>query len=323
MKFNQQPRSRFNLAWASLAALLLGLAAPASSQTADSFNPGPNSNVWAIAVQTNGSVLVGGDFTSIGPASHQLFGAVKPGRKPGRQVRRVRRCRGHVHRRPAGWQDSGWRVFQHTAGMACTNLGRLNIDGSFDTNFIAAADNSVQCLAVQADGTILCGGSFMTLRRSTVQRPGPTRDQRHPDTTFTPNPDQPVTTPWRCNPTDKIRWVAFHDLGWQSCLSLGRLNTTNGTLDATFTPSPNAPVTTLAVQADGKILVWRLIHHAGQASPATTLDGSMPTAAWMRTFIPRPNGPPLSVVLQADGTIVVGGSFTRPRQGRPACSSGV
>ena len=63
MKHNQQPRWRFNLAWASLTALGLALAAPSYSQTADSFNPGANSNVWALAVQTNGYVLVGGDFT--------------------------------------------------------------------------------------------------------------------------------------------------------------------------------------------------------------------------------------------------------------------
>ncbi|MGA2657659.1 MAG: delta-60 repeat domain-containing protein, partial [Verrucomicrobiota bacterium] len=78
MKFDQQSRSRFDLAWASLAALLLGLAAPASSQTADSFNPGANSNVLAIAIQTDGKVLVGGDFTSIGPRATNYLARLNP-----------------------------------------------------------------------------------------------------------------------------------------------------------------------------------------------------------------------------------------------------
>ena len=33
---------------------------------ADSFNPNPNSNVFCLAVQPDGKVLVGGAFTSIG-----------------------------------------------------------------------------------------------------------------------------------------------------------------------------------------------------------------------------------------------------------------
>src|SRR3974377_2182476 len=38
----------------------------ALSQTPDSFNPGPNNSVNALALQTDGKILVGGTFTNLG-----------------------------------------------------------------------------------------------------------------------------------------------------------------------------------------------------------------------------------------------------------------
>jgi uncharacterized delta-60 repeat protein len=309
MKFNQQPRSRFNLAWASLAALLLGLAAPASSQTADSFNPGPNSNVWAIAVQTNGSVLVGGDFTSIGPRATNYLARLNPDGtldpKFGGFANAEVMC---IAVQPDGKILVGGS-FTTLAGQACTNLGRLNIDGSLDTNFVAAPDNSVSCLVVQADGRILCAGSFLSLNGQPCSGLARLGTNGTPDTTFTPNPDQPVKA-LAVLPDGKILvGGSFLNLAGQSCMSLGLLNA-DGSLDGAFAPGPNAPVSTLTVQADGKILVGGSFstldnfpcNYLGRLNADGTLDSS---------FIPNPNGPPLSVVLQADGTIVVGGSFTR------------
>jgi beta-propeller uncharacterized protein DUF5122 len=43
------------------------------------------------------------------------------------------------------------------------NIGRLNADGSLDTNFNPGANNWVWAIAVQSDGTLLVGGAFTTL----------------------------------------------------------------------------------------------------------------------------------------------------------------
>ncbi|HXP63751.1 MAG TPA: hypothetical protein VN829_24810, partial [Dongiaceae bacterium] len=309
MKFNPQPRSRFNLAWASLAALLLGLAAPARSQTADSFNPGANSNVLAIAVQTNGNVLVGGDFTSIARQGTNYLTELTP--SGSFDARFLGVTDGEVlciALQPDGKALVGG-AFGNVSGVASTNLARLNADGSFDTNFTAAADGPVQCLAVQADGTILCGGSFMNLDGQPCSGLGRLMPNGALDTTFTPNPDQPVST-LAVQPDGRILvGGAFTTLSGQSCISLGRLNTTNATLDATFTPNPNQPVSTLAVQADGKILAGgsftslagQPCNYLGRLNADGTLDAS---------FNPNPNAPPTSVVLQTDGAIIVGGAFT-------------
>ena len=57
--------------------------------------------------------------------------------------------------------------FTTLAGQACTNLGRLNADGTLDTSFNPGVGGNsyprVYCLAVQADGKIVVGGSFSSL----------------------------------------------------------------------------------------------------------------------------------------------------------------
>src|SRR4051794_31035616 len=51
---------------AAVVGVVLGLCVPARAQSVDGFNPGANSGVYAIAVQPDGKVLVGGDFTTLG-----------------------------------------------------------------------------------------------------------------------------------------------------------------------------------------------------------------------------------------------------------------
>ena len=313
MKFDQQSRSRFDLAWASLAALLLGLAAPASSQTADSFNPGANSNVLAIAIQTDGKVLVGGDFTSIGPRATNYLARLNPdgsldsgfSGSAGGEVD----C---IAVEPDGKVLVGGQ-FTTLAGVACTNLGRLNTDGSFDTNFVGNADGVVQCLVVQADGSVVCAGGFLSLNGQPCSSLGRLHPDGTLDTTFTPNPDQPVNTLAVQADGKIVVGGSFMIMAGQSCVRLGRLNT-NGTLDATFAPSPDAPVSTLAVQADGKIVVggsFGIIdglpcNYLGRLNADGTLDAAFNPSS---PFNPSPDAPSASVVLQADGTIVVGGAF--------------
>lgn len=50
--------------------------------------------------------------------------------------------------------------FTTVNGINQTNIARLNVDGSLDTNFDASADGTVRALAIQNDGEILIGGDF-------------------------------------------------------------------------------------------------------------------------------------------------------------------
>ena len=50
--------------------------------------------------------------------------------------------------------------FTAVNGLPQTNIARLNIDGSLDTNFVASADGIVRSLAIQNDNSALVGGEF-------------------------------------------------------------------------------------------------------------------------------------------------------------------
>lgn len=60
--------------------------------------------------------------------------------------------------------------FQHYNGVGVTNLVRLNVDGSLDTNFdsdLGVGPNGiVQAIAIQLDGNILVGGNFTSFNNT-------------------------------------------------------------------------------------------------------------------------------------------------------------
>ena len=57
-----------------LSAYIFTLAARAQSPLPDSFNPGANNNVFSLAVQADGKILVGGSFTTLGGQSRTNIG---------------------------------------------------------------------------------------------------------------------------------------------------------------------------------------------------------------------------------------------------------
>jgi uncharacterized delta-60 repeat protein len=144
-----------------------------------SFDPGVGSiplrspSVPAVAVQPDGKILVGGGFTRLGGGGTGTTARNNLGRlnadgsldadfDPG--------VSGMVRAfvvQPDGKILVGG-VFTRLGGggtgtTARNNLGRLNADGSLDTNFDPGANYSVWALASQADGGILIGGFFTTL----------------------------------------------------------------------------------------------------------------------------------------------------------------
>jgi len=61
-------------------------------------------------------------------------------------------------------------LFTTVNGLPQTNIARLNIDGSLDTNFIASADGIVRALAIQNDDAALLGGEFAHVNGAIANR---------------------------------------------------------------------------------------------------------------------------------------------------------
>lgn len=240
------------------------------------------SKVNCIAVQTDGKILIGGEFVESGDRS------LSP---PYRNIVRLH-ADGSLdlsfHPNPS-WSSRVERVVvqpdgkiliagflfdlqPHGVGPRIRRafLARLNPDGSVDLGFDPDTSISADCIALQADGKILLGGS--------------------------------------------LRGMSFGD-SWsaQATRYVGRLNA-DGSLDESFDPKPNSEVSCIAVQTDGKILLGGSFTQL-QPQGATTqtarpymarlnADGSLDM-----DFNPAPNGSVLCIALQSDGGILLGGSF--------------
>ena len=137
------------------------------------FNPavgGDYPSVNSLAVQADGKILVGGDFTTLGGQPRNSIGRLNAD----------------------GTLDSGFNPavgadylpyvyslavqadgkilvggdFTTLGGQPRASIGRLNADGTVDAGFnpgLGLSDPSVYSLAVQADGKVLVGGNFTTL----------------------------------------------------------------------------------------------------------------------------------------------------------------
>ena len=143
---------------------LAGYPALARAQSAvDGFDPGANGVVYAVAVQADGKILVGGLFTTLGGAPRNNIGrlnadgSIDTSFNPGASNSVVALAVQPDGKILAG----GW--FTTLGGAPCTYIGRLNTDGSLDASFNPGANNAVFAVAVQTDGRILLGGNLTTL----------------------------------------------------------------------------------------------------------------------------------------------------------------
>jgi uncharacterized delta-60 repeat protein len=183
------------------------------------FNPNPNLDVYAIALQPDGKILVGGLFTELAPNG----GAVIPRNfiarlNPEGTVDTACDPSANDQVKAFAVQSDGKIIIGGSfttlapfgaASVTRNRIARLNLDGTIDNAFNPNANNTVESLALQADGKTLVGGSFATLSPN-----GGASEARN---------------------------------------AFARLNA-DGTVD-TFDPQPNNQVFAIALQPDGKVLV--------------------------------------------------------------------
>jgi len=300
-----------------IAAILLAAvqSSPAQTPTADSFNPGVNNTVAQLAVQPDGSILAGGDFTRLAgqPCTNlaRLDANGNPDTAFNVQVSHI-----------SGWGVSCLALqpdgkipvggyFTLLSGQTCTNFGRLNADGSRDSSFnpgVMPEYVGVSGLAIQSDGKLLLGGYFNWLGGLSRIYIGRLNANGSVDTTFNPGAENGVFTLAVQADGKILAGGDFIRLGGQARANLGRLNA-NGSVDTSFNPGANDAVNCLAVQGDGKILVsggFTLL--GGQA--CTNLGRLNADGSRDASFNPAINYPTYSLAFQADGKILVGGAFT-------------
>jgi uncharacterized delta-60 repeat protein len=191
------------------------------------FDPNFNNTVLAVALQSDGKMLVGGPFTTV---------------------------------TPNGAKDYTLRKYAARLNADGT------VDSTFNLDLNEIGGNRVDSWLVLADGRILIGGNFVSLQpvgasaRVTQPRLARLNANGTLDSTFIPGVGGAVGAQINAialQPDGKMVVAgAFSGLGGTTTANLARF-TPEGTADSGFAPAPGAdgPISTLLVRADAATVV--------------------------------------------------------------------
>ena len=191
-----------------------------------------------------------------------------------------------------------------------SNLVPFNIGAGFSSG-------SVNAIAIQSDGKILVGGSFMNYSGNSYNNIIRLRSDGSIDENFIigegfGGSSYTIYSIVLQSDGKILVGGSFIDYDSTSRQGIARLNA-NGSLDLTFDTSSgfNSTVRTIVIQSDGKILVGGLFtifnENVRQRIARLNNDGSLDTTFGSASGF---NNAVYSIALQSDDKILVGGSFT-------------
>ena len=298
---------------ATVAIVLSVLSVPALGQSSnDGYFPLTNGEVFAMALQPDGRLIIGGEFTTVNGTPRQGL------------------ARLHVD----GTLDLGFngqlgdgRVFdiaiqdngQILIGGSFTQIGvsqrnriaRLNPDGSLDPGFNPGANGSVRALAVQADGRILVGGAFSTIAGQSQQRLARLHVNGSADAGFTPAVVGGSVLSLRIQSDGRIlAGGVFSSINGLTKHNIARLYP-SGTTDLSFVGQVlNGEVHSIDIHLDGRILVgggFTQVNGVERWNFARLLaNGEIDYSTDLHNF----NSDVHSVRVLLDGSILVAGRFS-------------
>jgi uncharacterized delta-60 repeat protein len=305
----------------------------ADGTTDQSFSVGTGvnfgANVNAIAVQTDGKILVGGGFVEFNGVTRYFLvrlnadGSLDTGFNMGGAGITSGFSLDLITLQPNGQILIGGFFFDYN-GTTVNNFARLNPNGSLDTSFTTnlgtGFDGTISSVALEPDGQIVVGGIFNNVNGTTANRIARLNANGTLDTTFITNTGAGFSNSVFAVAlqTDGRIVVGgfFSQFNGTPQQSLARLNA-DGTLDLSFiSPSPGSGVVAIAIQTDGRILIMGE-NGATFGSGAETrqgiarlnaadgsIDASFDAGAGPNGTVNR------TVAFQLDGSIFVGGNFT-------------
>jgi uncharacterized delta-60 repeat protein len=153
---------------------LIRLNTDGSKDTSFNIGTGFNAQVRSISIQSDGKIMVGGEFTTFtGATQNRLIRLNSDGSKD--TTFNIGSGFGDYVNSVAIQSDGKVLVgggFTTFTGSSQNNLIRLNSDGSRDTSFnIGTGFNSeVGSIEIQSDGKVLAGGNFTTFTGSTQRK---------------------------------------------------------------------------------------------------------------------------------------------------------
>lgn len=297
------------------------------------FNSDINGAVLALALQTNGQILAGGDFTSVNGAPQDYIARLNTdGTRDGGFIVSASGPVQAVVCQTDGNVILGG-AFTTIDGLVRNNIGRVTTNGFLDTTFNpgAGANGPVYSLAeafVNNNREIYVGGAFSAISSGPGNNAGSSgnlarlNNNGTLDTTFSTGigADGAVYA-IAVYPTnslyagDLLIGGAFAHYQGATVNGIARL-TSGGALDSTFNPgqgATNGVVNAIAIQADGEILVGGSFTNFNGAVANNlirlTANGSTDTAFASNVGLGA-NNSINAFALQPDNRILVVGQFT-------------
>ncbi len=284
------------------------------AQTIDAFNPLPQSPPKALAIQSDGKILLGGIFQNVaGTARHSVARVDADGSLDASFADPA--ANGEVI--AIAVQADGKLLvggdFTQIGGQTRHSLARLNANGTLDASFAdPGLDSEVWSIAVQPDGHVLVAGDFQNVGATAQKYLARISATGTLDTTFA-NPQL------CCNVARSVALQAdghvlvggfFSQAGSVSHFYFARYSS-SGVFDAAFPASaPPGPLGSgITVGADGSIYV--VGGYLTSDSMATRLVTKLSSSgALVSAFDNLHNdGSANSFVLQPNGKLLIGGNF--------------
>ena len=297
---------------------------------------GPNAQVRATAIQSDGKLLLAGDFRTVNGIAQTNIARLLP---DGSLDTSFRPATG------PGDGASGPIVLQHDAkllvvgyftppnGARRERLARLNLDGSVDTSFRderSGPNGAVHTITPAADGKVLIGGAFTCVDGmpycglARLNGDG-SLDSSFLGTSFEDAHGGLWAYVHAIAVQDDSKIVIggeFTSLNGVARTNIARLNG-DGSLDGSFVAAaallseddPNSRVLSVTLQSDGKILIggtfWFVNGVERTSIARLNLDGSLDSSFNANLGPGRPvEADVLSIILQGDGKILITGAFT-------------
>ncbi len=230
----------------------------------ESFNPGsgPNDVIWAVAIQNDGKIIIGGDFTSYNGVSGNHIARINndgtldqtfnPGTGPNLSIYAM--C----------IQNDGKIIiggnFTAFNGTPKNRIVRLNNNGTLDASFNpgTGAIGSIETMILNADGKIIIGGNLTSYNGTTVKNIARINTNGSLDASFNTGsgPNYNITTIAIQNDGKILIGGFFTSYNGISRNNVARINQ-NGSLDITFNPGEGADLSVYSVVAanNGKVIV--------------------------------------------------------------------
>jgi len=293
------------------------------------FNPNaaPNDVVYAIALQGDGKLLLGGAFTNLGQIPRKSIarlnsdGTLDTSFDPGSGADGVVSS--------IGVQSDGKILvagdFKKIARSELNAIARLNPDGQVDSSFNPGLGSNafVSAFTLQSDGKILIGGAFSTVNGASRNRIARLNADGTLDNAFDPGlgaNDEVFSIASQIDGKVVIAG-AFTNFDGRERNYVARLNP-DGSLDAEFNSGsgPNFRVASVVSQADGKVLLGGSFDevngiprsYIARLKQDGNLDADFDPGSGANDFV-------TALALQPDGSVLVAGFFTRingtPRSG--------